>query len=254
MQPVSRNSPAGYQQAAMDLVTQETIARNFAAIFEDDFIGPGHTTVPTFGSPATGYPWVQKTVKTSGSPTVGIVSNAAGGIMQLAIASASELEEATLYGNDTLNWDMTKSAQFECRLAMSTLPSAAQVEAVLGFRSAWTNGPDSFSQYIDFQMLGSGAVNCRIKDGVISPQSVASGITLVAGAFHNFRIDVSDPTNVCFYIDGARLSPNSPGPYMTFGATGASAILQPYFSVYKASGTGVGTMQIDMVQAAMNRS
>jgi hypothetical protein len=51
-------------------------------------------------------------------------------------------------------------------------------------------------------------------------------------------------------IDGALASANN----MAFAATGANAILQPYMSCYKASGTGVGTMQIDMVQVAMNRS
>jgi hypothetical protein len=41
---------------------------------------------------------------------------------------------------------------------------------------------------------------------------------------------------------------------MTFVATGAAAILQPYFDVYKLSGTDVATMQIDSVQLGANRS
>jgi hypothetical protein len=41
---------------------------------------------------------------------------------------------------------------------------------------------------------------------------------------------------------------------MSFAATGTAAILQPYFSVYKLSGTDVATMQVDSVQVGMNRS
>ena len=38
-----------------------------------------------------------------------------------------------------------------------------------------------------------------------------------------------------------------------FAATGSGAVLQPYCSVYKASGTGVGTLAIDVIQASADR-
>lgn len=252
IQPRSRNWVTGDAQAEFDNATAETILRYSTVYFEDDFIGPGHTTIPAQGSPSTGYPWVKRTQQTSGVPTVAIVNNQPGGLVQLALDATSEKQEASLYSNDQLNYDGSKSAQFECRLAMSVIPTGV-VEAVFGLRAAWIDGPDNAAEYIDFQMLSSGAVNCRIKDGVTGAQSYASGITLVAAAFHNFRFDATDPTNVGFYIDGVKVSPVAPLTLPTFAATGASAILQPYFSVYKASGTGVGSMQLDMVQLAMNR-
>jgi hypothetical protein len=104
--------------------------------------------------------------------------------------------------------------------------------------------------YVDFQLLGNGLVNIRIKDGVTAAQSFSTGVTLVAGVFHNFRFDLVDPANVVFAIDGTRVSP----PRMTFAATGTAAVLQPYFDVFKASGTDVATMQIDSVQLGANRS
>jgi hypothetical protein len=140
-------------------------------------------------------------------------------------------------------------------LAMSVLPTGI-AEAVFGLRAAWNAVPDSVAIYIDFQLLGNGLVNVRIKDGVTGGasniQSFSSGVTLTAGVFHNFRFDAVDPTNVVFAIDGdgVRVSP----PRMSFAATGAAAVLQPYFSVYKPSGTDVATMQIDSVQLGMNRS
>ncbi len=247
----SRLDAIGNSLAEFDASTQETIQRYTAATFEDDFIGPSHAAgIPTVIT--LGYPWIQKIVGAA-PPTVGVVANASGGIMQIALTAASQKQDADLYCGDVLNWDATKSATFETRLAMSVLPTTL-VEVVFGLRSAWIDGPDNATAYIDFQMLASGLVNCRALDGVTSAQSVSSGVTLVASAYHNFRFDAADPTNVGFYIDGVKVSPVPPTAPITFAATGATAILQPYFSCYKASGTGVGTMLIDSVQCGVNRS
>jgi hypothetical protein len=222
-----------------------------AVILDEDFIGAGHLAAfPTVAT--TGYPWVSKIVG-AGPPTVGVVANQGGGIVALALAATSEKEDAVLYAGDQLNWDLTEYTSIETRIALSVLPGAL-VEMVWGFRSAWVDGPDNAAQYLDFQVLGSGLVNCRIKDGVTAAQSFATGVTMTAGAFRNFRIEASDPTNVIFRIDGNPSPPTGSPTKMTFAATGASAILQPYFSVYKASGTGVGMMQVDSIQASMNRA
>ena len=232
----------------VDNNTQETLVRLQPIQIDEDFLGAGHASIPVFGSPAAGYPWVQKVVKTGGSPSVAIVANGAGGIVALALDSTSEKQETTLYVNDQLNWDMTKSAVFEARVAFSTLPGAS-VEMVFGLQSAWINGPDNASYYARFQALASGAVNCQTKDG-ITTTSKASGVTLTAGAFHIFRIDATTPSNIVFTIDGVQVNANNA---LSFLATGASAVLQVYCSVYKASGAGTGAMQVDMIQVAANR-
>jgi hypothetical protein len=245
----SRNTAIGDAQSKFDAATSETIVRFAAAMLDEDFTGPGHV-FPAAGSPSVGYPWVKKTVLSAGTPTVAVLANSGGGIARLALDATSEKQEATLYANDSLNWDMTKSAIFEARVANHVLPSAAAVEIVFGLQSVWIDGPDNASFYAEFQQLASGAVNMRTKDGV-NTISKASGVTLLADAFHIFRIDATDPTNVRFFIDGAEVSTSG---QLSFAATGASAILQPYFSVYKASGVGVGSLDIDMVQVGMNRS
>lgn len=249
IQSRARTSVSGDPQSEFDAASNETILRYSAAILDEDFLGPGHTTIPTNGTPATGYPWVQRIQHTGGTPTVAIVANSPGGIVQLALDATSEKQEASLYANDQLNWDMTKSATWEARIAVTVLPSAVQVEMVFGLRSAWIDGPDNFTIYSDFQLLGSGALNVRSKDGT-NTFSNSTGIVLVAGVFHNFRIDATDPTNVRYFMDGTEFSNHN----MPFAATGANAILQPYVSVYKASGTGLGTFQVDSTQLGMNRS
>jgi len=247
----SRNAATGDAQSEFDASTNETISRYTAVIIDEDFVGPSHAAAGGIPTAATvGYPWIQKTVKTGGTPTVAALANAGGGIVRCALDATSEKQEATLYAADVLNWDMTKSAIFEARISNHVVPSAAAVEMVFGLHSAWIDGPDNASFYADFQQLASGAVNFRTKDGV-QTLSNASGVVMAVDAFHIFRIDATDPTNIRFFIDGAEVSTSK---QMSFAATGANAILQPYFSVYKASGVGVGTFDLDMVQIGMNRS
>jgi hypothetical protein len=242
-------NPVGFY----DINTDETVARFQACFMEDDFVGAGHNAgVPAAGSPVAGYPWVKKIVGAA-PPTVAALANTAGGVMAVALTATSEKQDAVLYSNDQLTWDMTKGAVFEARLALHVLPSAAQVEMVWGLQSAWIDGPDNASFYAQFQVLANGAVNVRTKDGV-NTVSNASGVTLVADAYREFRIDATDPTEIQFFIDGTKVSPTGSATKMAFAATGANALLQPYLGCYKASGTGIGTMYIDVVQIGMNRS
>jgi hypothetical protein len=247
----ARTTITGDAQAEYDLATQETIQRFAAVILDDDFIGAGHAAIPVDGSPAAGYPWVYRLQKTSGSPSVAPIANYSGGAMRLALDATSEKQEATLYANDVLNWDMTKTAIFEARVSNHVLPTG-NAEIVFGLQSVWIDGPDNASYYAQFQeaIAGAGLVNFRTKDGV-NTLANASPTTMVADTFHIFRIDATNPANVRFFIDGTEVSTDN---QMSFAATGAAAVLQPYFSVYKASGVGVATLDVDMVQVCMNRS
>lgn len=243
----SRNAVTGDAQSEYDNATNETINRYTAATIDEDFTGPSFSTIPTTAT--TGCAWIKKTVLTAGTPSVAPVSNASGGIIRLALDATSEKQEASLYAADVLNWDVTKSAIWEARISNHVLPTGV-VEMVFGLQSAWIDGPDNASFYAQFQQSASGVVNFRTKDGV-NTLSNASPVTMVVDAFHIFRIDATDPTNVRFFIDGVEVSTKG---QMSFAATGASAVLQPYVSVYKASGVGVGSVDLDMIQVGMNRS
>lgn len=211
--------------------------------FYDDFTGPG-VVPPAAGSPAVGYSWVKKIVGAA-PPTVALVANQAGGVIRAALAANSEKEDAALYWNDSLNFDMTKGSVIDFRIAFPVLPSAAAVQMVAGFSSAWIDGPDNASFYVEFGAKANGAISMRTKDGVTTNE-IATGQTWLASVFHQCRLDLTDVTDVGFYIDNVKM--NTPGQ-LKFAATGANAILQPYFSMYKASGTGVGSLDIDAVRA-----
>jgi len=231
-----------------DNVTGETTLDAHPVNFEDDFLGAGSSAA--FPTTATvGSAWIKKIVGVA-PPTVASVANAADGQFAAALTATSEKQDAALYQGDSLAFDGSAGALFECRAKLSVLPSAAQVQMVLGLQSAWIDGPDNASFYCGFGFLGNGNVIIRTKDGVTT-NAIASSVTVLNTEWHNYQVDMSDPTNVIFYVDGQNLATTSP---ITFAATGANAIMQPYVSAYKASGTGVGTLTVDFIAARCNRT
>jgi len=240
----------GVQQFFDDAQSYETVERMSGLRFIDDFVGAGSQVIPAVGSAVGGFPWVKKLVQTAGVPAVAGVANAAGGVLQCAIDATSEKQEATLYWGDSKGLDVTKGFVIEFRANLHVLPSVAGVEAVFGVSSNWIDGPDNAAEYLEFGANGSGAISLRSQDGT-TQKSIASGFSAIADGWHVYRIDANNLADIRYFIDGSQVSQaNTIG----FAATGASAILQPYASVYKPSGAGVGTLQVDYVKAFANRA
>ena len=229
-----------------DDATQEFISTGAAIDFNDDFVGAGHiASLPAFGSPVAGYPWVQKVVKTAGAPSVAAVANGPGGLIQLQLAANAELEEATLYQNDQRTWDSTKTLIYQTRAQLSTLPSAAGVMAVWGLAGAWANGPLAIGTYILFGCNGSGELFMYSYDGTTT-KAVDTGIALVAGTFYQFRIEIDQLGVLHFYVNGVETT-TSLAP-ITWAAAGTPSILQLYNSVYKPGGAGLASLILDSVE------
>ena len=81
-------------------------------------------------------------------------------------------------------------------------------------------------------------------------KSADSGVVAGTTTWRIYRIDCTDVTSIKFYIDGNQVAATTTFAYE---ATGADAILQPAVGLYKASGTGVGTVQVDYIRAWQNR-
>lgn len=233
----------------VDRNTHERVQILTDIIYRDDFVGAGSAVIPAAGSAESGVDWTSKIVGAA-PPTVASVANAAGGQFACTLTAASQKQDAALYHGDVLAFDITKGLIWEARVQLSVLPSAASVQAIWGLSAAWIDGPDNAAAYIQFAATANGAVLMRAYDGVTA-YSVASGVTLLNSDYKIFRIDATDVTDIKFYIDGVQVSANSA---VAFAATGATAILQPYFSVYKPSGTGVATLKGDYVKIFANRS
>ena len=213
--------------------------------FYDDFLGQSAVAVPAAGSAVDGNPWVVG----AAPPTLAGVANAIGGQVACTLTSASQKQDCALYWGDNLALDCTKGLIFECRSLLPVLPSAAGVQTVWGVASAWIDGPQNNTCYLEFSAQANGAVLVTAFDGVTTT-SVASGVTVGTTDWHIYRIDASNLADVGFYIDGNRVNANNS---INFAATGTLAVLQPYLAAYKASGTGVATLTIDYVRAWMNR-
>ena len=240
-------------QTFYDDATFETVMPLAPMLFADEFIGAGHSAgIPASGAPVAGYPWVKKIVGAA-PPTVALVSNASGGQVGLTLTATSEKQDATLYWNDNLSVDATKVATFEARAALSVAPSAAGVQMVMGLAAAWIDGPDNNTFYMEFGATANSSLLLRSKDGVTTNSIAAIGAAGAAAldtAFHTFRISAENINDIAFYLDGYRL--NAAGS-ISFKATGANAILQPYMAVYKPAGTGVATLLVDKVDLWANR-
>lgn len=227
-----------------DPTTGEVVGVTNPVYFYDDFMGAGHLSIPT--SVTAGANWCSKIVGAA-PPTVGALANA--GVIQIATSATSEKEDAVLYCLDQRAYTVNLGLQFETRVQLPVIPTAG-TKAVFGVAGAWADGQNNIAQYLRFAVNGNGQILCESQDGT-TQLSVNSGVTVATTTeWHILRIDATDVTNVGFYIDGVQVCTTTTFP---FAATSAAAQVQPYSSVYKASGTSVGTVAIDYVALWQNR-
>lgn len=208
--------------------------------WEEDFTG---LELMTTESGSTG-PW--GVVEVNLNTAIAVAADVANGAVDLIVDADSNAEDAVLYHGDQRNLNVAGQLSWECRLAMPVLATTA-VAVVWGVANDHNLDKDTVAAAAWFRCQASGAVVVETDDTTNNNDDVSTGITLVAGAYHVFRIDFHDLSDVRFYIDGA-----SVGTGTTFdmsNLTAAEAVMQPYFSLDKASGTGVGTMRIDYVHA-----
>lgn len=230
-----------------DNVTYETIETFVGARFEDDFIGAGRLVIPAAGAPESGVDWCKKIVGAA-PPTVAGLADAAGGTIECALTVDNQKQDAGLYMNDQRCFDLTKGLIWEARVNHSVLPTLL-AESVIGVVGDWADGPDNILYSAFFTADGSGAIQCEMDDNA-TDRTGASGVTVIAGAFHIYRIDFTVVTDVRFYIDGVDVTPTPPWAY---AGVGANAILQPYIGMYKSTGAGLGKVVVDYVRAWQTR-
>jgi hypothetical protein len=228
-----------------DSVTGEVTTNSSPIFFYDDFMGAGHLAIPTTAS--AGSNWCSKIVKTAGTVTVSAIVNT--GFLSHITDATSEKQDAVLYCADQRAYTVNQGLQYETRMQLGVIPTAG-TKAVAGVAAAWADGPNNIAQYLRFAVNGNGTILCESQDGS-TQLSVSTGITVTTTTeAHILRIDATDVTNVMFFVDGAQVCASTTFP---FAATGANAQVQPYSSVYKASGTSVGTLNLDYVAIWQNR-
>ena len=230
-----------------DNVTHETIETFVGMHYYDDFVGAGALVVPAAGAPESGVDWAKKIVGAA-PPLVAGVADAAGGFIQCSLTADVQKQDAGFYMNDQRNFDLSKGLIWEARVNHEVLPTLG-AESVIGLIGDWADGPDAITYSAFFTADGSGEIFCEMDDNA-TDRSATSGVTVLATAWHIYRIDFTVPTDVKFYIDGIDVTPAT----WAYAAVGANAVLQPYIGLYKAGATaGVGTVQVDYVRAWQTR-
>ncbi len=232
-------------EETVDKVTFERTDAPSAIFYNDDFMAAGKQTFPA--SVTAGQDWVKK-LQGAGAQDATGVANASFGQVQCALAATSEKEEATLYWGDNRHLDITKGMVFEARIRLSVLPSVAGVQAFWGLAAAWVDGPDNNTRYLEFGATGNGTILMRSQDGT-TQNGISTGQAVLATDFHIYRIDMTNPSDVGYFLDGVQL--NAPGQIKYVDTT---TMLQPMFGVYKPSGTGVATLVADYIRVFSNRS
>lgn len=235
-----------------DSATHERVLPVYPLVWMDDFLGAGGlATVPDSGSEENGFPWVKLAVQTGGTVLTAHVADGANGQFQLALDNTSEAQDAVLYFGDQRGFSVKHDAIFETRVRLSVLPTTG-VTAVFGLAGDHNLAKDSVTEHAWFRAQASAAILAESDDTTNDNDDVATGVTVLATEWRTYRIDFTNLADVRFYIDGVAV-----GIGTTFdmsNLTDAEAVMQPYFSLDKASGTGVGTMLIDYVRVATNRA
>lgn len=224
-------------QVFYDYSTYETVHAMAPMYFYEDFLGEGGLELGN-----TVDRWESVDV---GDATEALRADIATGVWRLHIHATNEAEDAVLYWGDQTSVCVLNDVQFEAVVDMATLPTTGVV-AVFGMAGDHNLDKDTVAESAWFRMDASGVIKVETDDGTTNTDDTATGITAVAGTANVFRIDFSDLSDVKFYIDGARVAGATTHDISALTTT--TGLMQPYFSLDKASGTGVADMDIDAVR------
>jgi len=238
------STKAKYQNSVLKFydpaLNHETIDAKTPVAFYDDFIGADIVIPATAES---GCRWTKKIVAAAGSPTVAGVANETNGVIACTLDATSEAQTAILYTGDQLTFDPGQGLIFETRVKLSVLPTLV-TEAVIGIAAAY-GVPDNIATSAWFTADGSGELICEADNGS-TDTTATSGVTVTNSDWKILRIDCIDEDDVKFYINGVGVATGS-----TFKT---AAKCQPFLGLYKASGAGLGTLQVDYVKIWQKRA
>ena len=232
-------------QVWYDKSTYETLKTSYPLYFYEDFLGGDG------GSPMAGTAiW---NVVDVNAATESFVVDSVNGLFRLFLDGTDvNDEDAVLYHGDNRTFDVDNGLIFETKIDVAVLPTLT-AEAVWGMCGNHNLDNDTAAESCWFKLDGTGAVVVEIDDATAghTNDDVATGVTVVPGTANVYRIDFTSLTNVKFFIDGVRVAASTTFDLSTL--TGATAVLQPYFSLDKTGDAGVGTLDIDYVKIWSNR-
>ena len=196
--------------------------------------------------------WLAK--DTHAEATEANIADQHGGVMGLGIGVTDAEQEAGLTMGNQLNLNLDKGFIIEYVVALQTLPTLL-TEIYFGVGDNYVKGRLAAADegplvHAMFMADGSGAITIHTDDnGGEDNNAIATGVTVLAGIKHVFKIDFTTIGDVLFYIDGARVA-SSTGFSM---ANGTNVMVQPTMMVYKSAGAGLGDLYVDSVKVWSKR-
>jgi hypothetical protein len=173
------------------------------------------------------------------------VADAAGGVMSLALTADNQAQDAMISFNDQLTFNIANGGVLEFRAALSVLPTTG-VAVVAGACGPHNLDKDTTAVNAWFRWQASATLLTESDDTTNNNDDTATGVTTVVSVYNIYKIDFNVLASVKFYVNGARVSAAT--TFDMSNLTAAESVIQPYFSLDKASGTGVGTLLIDYVK------
>lgn len=222
-----------------------SLSPNRVRVFED-FLADVGSTLPK--------PWGTVDVSATGTPTIAYVADTVNGVFKLAHDATSELQSMTLSWADQLMIDPTKKPIFEARLKVDFAGAtfSADQRIVIGLAAASNATLDSNTHHAWFRIEGANLnILCETDDGTTDNDDKDTEIDIVDDTFTTFRIDMSDLSDIRFYVDG---KPSKFATALSASAMTASNLLQPYIEIQKDAGTEVETVTIDYVLVDVDRT
>jgi hypothetical protein len=176
-----------------------------------------------------------------------------GGVVELALTAAVEVQLAGIGMGDERQVTIARGPVFEARVRFTTLMADVAI-AVIGLAGDHNATLDTVAESCWFRFDGSGAVTVENDDTSHETSKVATGTTVLANIWHTYKIDMANPADVKFYIDGSPVG--STAASTTFNMNQVTTLqMQPYIVLSKAAaGTNLGVMEVDYISYWQNLS
>tara|TARA_R110002051_G_scaffold197248_5_gene264787 strand:+ start:4704 stop:5492 length:789 start_codon:yes stop_codon:yes gene_type:complete len=213
-------------------------------------------------------PWVYTEAGSTGNQT-GDFIDAPDGVLRLLHTTTTETEACLLSLGGTNAISPTKEPIFEARVKInlstdSVFEAASVYEVIVGMMTPATAVSvsagvfDGVADNVGFR-LGGGAqatnsIFMESDDGTTNNDDVDSGVDFTSGAYHVYKIDMSDTSDVRFYVDG-KLANN--GNTFDMSAIAATDYLEPVILFVRTNAGGTErahSLDIDYINISSKRT
>ena len=174
----------------------------------------------------------------------------ANGVKKFVFDAVAEAATAALHMPNT-PFDIDQAPIFECRLAIFDIGDDAALDINFGLASAThATDFDEIDTFAAFHLDGNSlSAFCQSDDGTTDTAPVDTTIDLVDDTYATFRIDVTDKTNVKFYINGPRVLAGT-----TFDISAFTGLLTPIVHVEKSSNDTTADVRVDRIRCQAGRN